>query len=54
METSTYKHWENGHQIRGGWFHTYNFIIKLDYITIGVMLSWGHKTLPKLKFFKLV
>lgn len=54
MKTTERKHWENGHQIRGGWFHTYNLAIELGHVTIGVMVSWGWKVLPKVQFFKLV
>lgn len=41
------KHWVNGHQIRGGWFHTLN----MSLFSIGVMLSWGKRT--KVTLFRL-
>ena len=37
MKTTTKKHWKNGHQIRGGWFHTIN----LSLGNYGIMISWG-------------
>jgi hypothetical protein len=45
----------NGHQLRGGWFHTLNFRI----FNIGIMFSWGElpngyrKDKIKIEFFKL-
>jgi len=56
MKTTTKKHWVNGHQIRGGWFHTYT----ASFGRYGVMLSWGK--LPngyrvdrlKIDFYKLI
>ena len=38
MQTTDLKYWVNGHQVRGGWFHTLNFSVW----RIGVMFSWGH------------
>ena len=37
MKKTERKHWQNGHQVRGGWFHTVN----LSCYFFGVMLSWG-------------
>lgn len=51
MKTTTKKHWQNGHQLRGGWFHTLN----LSAFNYGVMLTWG--TLPNtltIQLFKLI
>lgn len=56
MKTTEKKYWVNGHQLRGGWFHTVNISVR----SLVVMVSWG--TLPngyrhdslKIKFYKLV
>lgn len=55
MQTTNKKHWVNGHQLRGGWFHTFNMSIW----NYGVMISWGElpngcrKEKIKIEFFKL-
>ena len=48
-------HWVNGHQVRGGWFHTLN----LSLGSYGIMLSWaypknkGVTKLPHINFYRL-
>lgn len=37
MNTTERKHWQNGHQLRGYWFHTFN----VSFYFFGVMFSWG-------------
>jgi len=53
------KHWKNGHQKRGGWFHTFNISI----FNIGIMLMWGNKhqnhygtisQKPSIQIYKLI
>jgi hypothetical protein len=41
MKTTELRHWKNGYQLRGGWFHTLNISILKR---MGIMFSWG--TLP--------
>lgn len=41
------RHWENGYQIRGGWFKTWTF----SFGNIGVMISNGDKLI---QFYKLI
>lgn len=41
------KHWVNGHQVRGGWFHTFN----MNIFSLGIMFSWGR--VFKVEFFNL-
>ena len=48
MQQTQLSHWQNGHQIRGGWFHTFNFNI----LSLGVMFSWGKGL--RLQLFKLI
>jgi len=53
MQKTEKKHWENGHQIRGGWFNTLN----LSLFNIGLMIAWpslenGHGI--NLNFYKLI
>lgn len=53
MKTTEKKHWLNGHDIRGGWFHTWAWTDG----TYGVMFSWGWKYfLPtfKVNVYKLI
>ena len=56
MNISEKKHWQNGHQVRGGWFHTLNF----SFLSYGIMFSWGElpngyrKDHLKIKLFKLI
>lgn len=54
MQNTSRKHWVNGHQIRGGWFHTFNFSLG----GYGFMLCWGTYGLLKankfLTVFKLI
>jgi hypothetical protein len=51
METTQKKHWQNGYQVRGGWFHTFNFSL----FSFGFMVSWGKKEIKnRLKVFKLI
>ena len=38
MKITNKKHWQNGHQTRGGWFHTLN----LSFYFFGIMFSWGN------------
>lgn len=33
------KHWVNGHQVRGGWFHTLN----ISLFGYGLQFAWGDK-----------
>lgn len=48
MKTTEKRYWVNGHQVRGGWFHTLN----MSLFYYGVMVSWG-KTF-KVEVFKFV
>ena len=41
MITTEKKHWVNGHQVRGGWFHTWTASLAGH----AVMICWG--TMPK-------
>lgn len=56
MKTTEKRHWVNGHQLRGGWHHTFC----LSIFSLGVMFSWGElpngyrKDRLKMKAFKLV
>lgn len=57
MITTDKKHWVNGHQVRGGFFHTVTFQLPLT--NKAVMISWGQgKKAPafrlKVKLYKLV
>ena len=49
------KYFGGGHQIRGGWFNTYNFNI----LSYGFMIVWGKnpltdKKLAYIKIYKLI
>lgn len=44
------RHWVNGHQVRGGWFHTFNMSI----FSVGLMFSWGGRRGLAVKIYKLV
>lgn len=56
MRTTEKRHWQNGHQVRGGWHHT----LALSLGNYAVMFNWGE--LPNgyrrdrltMKLFKLV
>lgn len=37
MKKTEKKHWVNGHQVRGGWFHTLNLSLGNQ----GLMVYWG-------------
>jgi hypothetical protein len=55
MKKTEKRYWVNGHQVRGGWFHTFNFQI----FNIGIMIDWKKKSVGFTKktniyFFKLV
>ena len=56
MKTTQAKHWVNGHQVRGGWHHT--FTISLCFF--GIMFSWGElpngyrKDRLSVEIFKLI
>jgi len=54
MEKTEKKYWVNGHQVRGGFFHTFNFSI----FNIGMMISYGCAICKNgtihLNFYKLI
>lgn len=53
MNITEKKHWLNGHDIRGGWFHTWAWTDD----TYGIIFSWGRKyTFPvfEINIFKLI
>lgn len=55
IETTEKKHWLNGHDVRGGWFHSWAWTDD-EY---GVLFFWGWKNLLKLpvlkfKIYKLI
>jgi len=37
MKTTQKKHWQNGYQVRGGWYKT----IALSLFNYAIMFSWG-------------
>lgn len=42
------KYWVNGHQVRGGWFHTYT----ISLWNYGLLVSWGKKV--EWSWYKLI
>lgn len=53
MKTTERKHWLNGHDVRGGWFHTWAWTDD----TFGVLFMYGiNRFRPhvSIKIFKLV
>ena len=50
MEKTEKKYWVNGHQVRGGYFHSFT----MSLFFIGIMLSYNSKTKNTyLSFYKL-
>jgi len=55
MRKTEKNYWVNGHQVRGGWFHTFN----VSLFGFGLMISWGkpptgEKIKNRIMVFKLV
>ena len=51
MRTTKKSHWVNGHQVRGGTFHTLNG----SFYKLGFMLAWDRsKKHVRINFFKLI
>jgi hypothetical protein len=49
MINTELKHWVNGHQVRGGWFHT----LTLSVGRIGLMICWGGGRMRGIELYKL-
>jgi len=43
-------HWQNGHQIRGGWHHS----VALSIGNYAVLICWGRKMSLEIELFELV
>ena len=58
IQTTEQKHWQNGHQLRGGWHHT--FALSLPIFPYAIMFTWGtlpngyRKDILQVNFFKLI
>lgn len=50
MTLTDKKHWKNGHEVRGGYFHT----LTLSLLNFGLMLTWnkGLNKQPRIYIFK--